>query len=151
MADDKPTTDTPIGDQVAAEQTSPPIEPGTTPEQTPVVDDEPVDTEDTFDAIDGSERPKYGEHDGRFYATFTVAGVLDDTQLAQCAGNVRLHAVNNGYRPTDNSHDVITLTGDHGKPVQVIVSVPVEANTVANQAAAAEQDDVPEQRETSES
>jgi len=158
MADE---TDTPTAEHLDAEQQpmaeTPPAGTDTThdvgevpaqPDITPSeVDDEPTDTSGTFTAVDGSERPKYGAHDGRFYATFTVAGPLSAEQLAQCAGNVRLHAVNNGYRATDNSHDAVTLTGESGKPVQVIVSVPIEPNTVANQQAAAEaaeQDETPE-------
>jgi len=116
MAD---TTDTPIGDQVASE-----------------VNTDDVAAEGTFTAADGSERPRYGFHDGRFYVTFTVSGgvPLDDTQLADCAGNVRLHAVNSGYVATDTSHDVVTQTSEDGKVARVIVSVPVRENRVVDAA-----------------
>lgn len=137
-------TDTPIGDQLAAEHDDTtgvtehaddkPAEatpqPNIDPDHDAEIGDEPADADGTFNAVDGSERPKYGHHDGRFYVTFTVAadGPLSEQQLADCAGNVRLHAVNNGYRATDNSHDVITQTAENGKVQQVIVSVPVEEN-----------------------
>lgn len=129
-------TDTPIGDELQAEHAS-----DNRPDSE-VDADNPV-TEGTFNAADGSERPKYGFHDGRFYVTFTVAGgaPLDDQQLADCAGNVRLHAVNSGYIATDNSHDVITQTSEDGKVAQVIVSVPVRENRAAGAK-------VPEQNDT---
>lgn len=136
---DETSTETPIGDQVAAE-----VQPESTPSE---VSDEATGVGDTFNAVDGSERPKYGFHDGRFYATFTVAGgdPLDQQQLAACAGNVRLHAVNNGYVAVDNSHDVVTQTSENGKVAQVIVSVPVRDNTVQAAEAAAADAEVPEQ------
>ncbi len=154
-------TDTPIGDQVHAEQVTtvddateqpmaetPPAgsdtaQPDITPGNAEVDTEQPV-TEGTFNAVDGSERPKYGFHDGRFYATFTVkaeGGPLSEEQLAQCAGEVRLHAVNSGYRAVDNSHDVVTQTSEDGSVAQVIVSVPAETNTVRTAA------EVPEQRD----
>jgi hypothetical protein len=141
MADQ--SVQTPIGDQVAAEAEQPSIEPDHNAE----IGDEPADTDGAFSATDGSQRPKYGHHDGRFYATFTVAanGPLSGQQLAGCAGNVRLHAVNNGYIATDTSHDVVTQTSEDGAVAQVIVSVPVRENTVAGQQADAEQaDETPE-------
>jgi hypothetical protein len=152
-------TETPIGDQVhddvLAEPGSPTAmaeeserakltgQPDITPGNAEVDTEQPV-TEGAFNAVDGSERPKYGFHDGRFYATFTVkakGGPLSGEQLAQCAGEVRLHAVNNGYRAVDNSHEAVTQTSEDGSVAQVIVSVPAETNTVRSA------DDVPEQRD----
>jgi hypothetical protein len=138
-------TDTPIGDQVQAEHVDDQpdtAQPDITTHDSEVDADNPI-TEGTFNAVDGSERPKYGFHDGRFYVTFTVAGgnPLDEQQLADCAGNVRLHAVNSGYIATDNSHDVVTQTSEDGKVAQVIVSVPVRENRAAGA-------EVPEQDNT---
>src|SRR5205809_290874 len=106
---DETSTETPIGDQVAAE-----VQPESAPSE---VSDEATGADETFSAVDGGQRPKYGFHDGWFYATFTVAGgdPLSEQQLADCAGNVRLHAVNNGYVAIDNSHDVVTQTSENGK------------------------------------
>jgi hypothetical protein len=139
-------TETPIGDQVAAEQAS-------TTETAPAQNPDAANVDSDAGTNDGpgssgprvDEMPRLGFHEGYWHSTRTVAGELSAEQVQDAVHEALLEAQNNGYVAASSSPDVQahTFTGEDGKPTQVVIRVAVAENRI-DQGEAAPADETPE-------